>query len=259
MTKTVIDGLHVVREGAGPPLLFVTGLGGTASFWIPQFERFAPTRTCIGFDHRKIGKSATSDAPTTVASLAEDVVAILDALDIDRCDIIGHSLGGTIAQHLGVFYPERCGKLVMSSSWCGPTPWFTAMFEHRKTVLRKGGVREYLLHGGFIGNPGWWSFENFDRMVAGVEARLDGFAGVDIECERMDALIAYDLRERIGEIVASVLVTCARDDGITPLPLSEEVAHCINGARLDVMERGDHFAPVTMPDAWAAPIAAFLK
>lgn len=248
-----VDGLHVVRQGRGDPLLFLVGLGGRAEFWTGQFERFA-VRDCISFDHRK-----TADCETTVAGLAADAIRLLDVLGIDRTDIVGHSLGGAIAQHLAVHYPARVRRLVLSASWCGPTPWFLDLFALRKRVLNENGPRDYLLQGNLLGNPGWWTFENHDTMMAGIEARLTAFAGVEIECERMDAVTSHDLRDRVVDIAAETLVVCARDDGITPLGLSEELATRIPRARIEVLATGSHFAPACVPDDWAMPVAAFLS
>jgi len=255
---TQIDGLHVVRSGNGRPLLFLVGLGGRAEFWTPQFARFGGNRDCISFDHRKTGDSLPSDIMTTVAALADDAVRLIDALGIECIDIIGHSLGGAIAQHIAVFYPTRIGKLVLSASWCGPTPWFLDLFALRQRVLRECGAREYLLQGNLLGNPGWWTAANHAAMIAGVEARAASFPGVDIECERMNAVTGHDLRDRVSEIAAETLVVCARDDGITPLPQSEELAERIPGARLEILATGNHFAPACVPDDWAAPVGAFL-
>ena len=247
-----VDGLHVVRTGRGNPLLFLVGLGGRAEFWAPQFARFA-MRDCISFDHRK-----TADRETSVRGLADDAIRLLDALDIERIDIIGHSLGGAIAQHLAVFHPERVNRLVLSASWCGPTPWFLNLFALRKRVLNQNGPRDYMLQGNLLGNPSWWTFENHDTVMAGIEARLAAFAGIDIECARMDAVTRHDLRDRVGDIASQTLVVCARDDGITPLPLSEELAARIPGGRIEVLATGSHFAPSCVADDWAAPVAKFL-
>ncbi len=259
MTGGLIDGLHVVRRGEGAPLLFLVGLGGRAEFWTPQFDRFGATRDCISFDHRKTGDSLPSDITTTVQAMADDAVRLLDALGIDRIDVVGHSLGGAIAQHIAVFYPERVNRLVLSASWCGPTAWFLDLFALRKRVLTENGPCDYMLQGNLLGNPGWWTFENHAVMSAGIEARLAAFAGVEIECERMDAVTGHDLRERIGDIAAETLIVCARDDGITPLPLSEELAARIPGARIEVLATGSHFAPACVADDWAAPVVAFLS
>ncbi|BDW81491.1 putative aminoacrylate hydrolase RutD [Erythrobacter sp. Dej080120_24] len=239
-------GLHVVREGAGPPLLFLVGLGGRADFWKPQMRLFGARYATVSFDHRKAGDSLPSDVCTTVEVLANDALALLDRLEIDRPIVIGHSLGGAIAQHIAVHAPERVKGLVLSASWAGPTPYFQRLFDLRKQVLRECGAEAYMLQGNLLGNPGWWMAANIETAMAGIAERLKAFAGVEIEIERMDAVTGHDLRDRVGSITAPCRVICARDDQITPLPLSEELAERIPGAKLMVLATGNHFAPVTV-------------
>jgi aminoacrylate hydrolase len=250
--------LHVVRQGAGPPLLLLVGLGGRADFWAGTMAHLADRFYCISFDHRKVGDSLPSDIRTTVAVMAADALALLDRLGIDRADIIGHSLGGAIAQHIAVHAPERVNRLILSASWAGPHPAFLELFALRKAVLQNCGPAAYMLQGNLLGNPGWWAMANHETMQAGIAARLKAFAGVEIEIERMDAVTSHDLRDRVGEIRAETLVLCARDDAITPLPLSEELARLIPGARFEVLVAGNHFAPVTVPDDYRARLDAFL-
>ncbi len=95
-------------------------------------------------------------------------------------------------------------------------------------------------------------------MQAGIATRLEAFAGVDTEIDRMDAVLAHDLRDQLSEITAETMVICARDDAITPLPFSRELARLIPGARLEIMPTGNHFAPVTVPDDYRARLDSFL-
>ena len=250
--------LHVVRRGQGSPLLLLVGLGGRADFWAGTINHFADRFDCISFDHRKCGDSLPSDIRTTVAVMAADALALMDRLGIEHADVVGHSLGGAIAQHIAVHVPERVNRLVLSASWAGPHPAFLALFELRKQMLQACGPGAYMLQGNLLGNPGWWAMDHHAAMQVGIAARLASFAGVETEMERMDAVTGHDLRHRVGEIRAETLVLCARDDAITPLPLSEELARLIPGARLEVMPAGNHFAPVTVPDDYRARLAAFL-
>lgn len=258
-TLTVGDtGLHVVRDGKGPPLLFLVGLGGRADFWKPQMRRFGDRYATISFDHRKTGDSLPSDVRTTVAVLAQDALDLLDEIAIDRPIIVGHSLGGAIAQHIAINAPERVRGLVLSASWAGPTPYFERLFDLRKQVLRECGPEAYMLQGNLLGNPGWWMAENIDQAMEGIRQRLKAFAGVDIEMERMDAVTSHDLRDSIGTIAAPCRIICARDDQITPLPLSQELAERIPGARLKILSTGNHFAPVTVREDYDAALAEAL-
>lgn len=250
--------LHVVRRGSGPPLLLLVGLGGRADFWHGAMDHFADRFDCLSFDHRKVGDSLPSDIRTTVAVMAADALALMDRLDIARADVVGHSLGGAIAQYIAVHAPARVGRLVLSASWAGPHPAFLELFALRKAVLQNCGPAAYMLQGNLLGNPGWWAMEHHEAMQSGIAARLANFAGIEIEMERMDAVVAHDLRDRVGGITAETLVICARDDSITPLPLSQELARLIPGARLEVMLAGSHFAPITVPEDYFGRLDQFL-
>lgn len=251
-------GLHVVRHGEGPPLLFLVGLGGRADFWRQQMLHFGERFATLSFDHRKSGDSLPSDVTTTVEVLADDALALLDALGIERTTIVGHSLGGAIAQHIAVHAPERVAGLVLSASWAGPTPYFERLFALRKQLLRQCGPEAYMWQGNLLGNPGWWMADNMAAATDAITARLEAFAGVEIECERMDAVTSHDLRDRLPRITAPTTIICARDDQITPLPLSEELARIIPGAQLEVLPAGNHFAPVTVAADYAAVLDAAL-
>jgi len=251
--------LHVVRHGNGPPLLLLVGLGGRSDFWAGTIEHFAPDFDCISFDHRKTGKSAPSDVITTVEVLAKDAIALLNKLGLEKVDIIGHSLGGAMAQYIAVHAPERVNRLVLSATWAGPTGFFQSLFDHRKAVLKNCGPAEYLLQGNLLGNPGWWSMGHHETMVVGIDARLKAFVGLEIELERMAAVCGHDLRALVPNIKAKTLVVCAQDDSITPLPLSEELARLIPGARLEILPTGNHFAPNTTPESWRQKVEGFLR
>jgi aminoacrylate hydrolase len=248
----------VVRRGSGRPLLLLVGLGGRAEFWSPQMDRLAGRFDCLSFDHRTDGDRIPSDPAALVGAYAQDALTILDAEGIERADVIGHSLGGAIAQHLAIHAPDRVGRLVLSATWAGPTEPFLALFALRRAVLETAGPQAYLEQGGWLGNPGWWMMQNFASFMGGVAARLETFPGVETEIARMRAVMAHDLRDRVGEIGAPTLVVCARDDSITPLPLSEELAERIPGARLEVLPAGGHFAPVTVAERYARVVEEHL-
>lgn len=92
--------IHYEERGEGAPLLLVAGIPRIASDWPPLAERLAATRRVIAFDNRGSGGSTVTSGPYTTAQLADDAVALLDRLDIERSDVFGVSLGGMICQEL---------------------------------------------------------------------------------------------------------------------------------------------------------------
>ncbi|WP_211177946.1 alpha/beta fold hydrolase [Pseudonocardia acidicola] len=115
------DGTRLYFEeiGEGEPLLLISGQGLDHGFWDPIREGFAQTHRVISFDNRGTGRSdEPHEPPYTTRGMAADAVAVLDHLGVERVHAYGHSMGGRIAQWLGIDHGDRLGALVLG----GTTP-----------------------------------------------------------------------------------------------------------------------------------------
>lgn len=92
--------IYVELTGRGPDLLLVAGLGGRGAFWANQVQAFAEHFRVITFDHRGCGASTPDKVVYGAEHMAQDVVALMDAMDIERASLVGHSTGGAIGQHI---------------------------------------------------------------------------------------------------------------------------------------------------------------
>ncbi|MBL0923122.1 MAG: alpha/beta fold hydrolase [Sphingomonadaceae bacterium] len=259
IAEAALADLHLRRVGSGRPVLFLTGVGGRTEFWEPQIDRLRNGFECISFDHRPGGDPLPDDPRDAAAFLADYALRVMDSLALESPDVVGHSFGAAIAQHLAVHAPKRVGKLALSSAWAGPCPMFMELFRLRKQVLKNCGPHEYYVQAAFISNPGWWNHAHFDAIFAGAKQRADHFHGADVECHRMDSVTGHDLRGEVGRIVAETLIIAARDDIVTPLTMSEELAELIPGARLEILDTGGHMSPMTVPDGYAQKLMSFLS
>jgi pimeloyl-ACP methyl ester carboxylesterase len=105
--------ISYVRAGAGPAVLLVQGAGVIGGGWQPQLEALASKYTVVAFDNRGIGRSTIArGGRVTIEDMASDALAILDAEGIDRFHLVGHSMGGLIAQAVAL----RAGGRVKSLS-----------------------------------------------------------------------------------------------------------------------------------------------
>ncbi|MFN8458413.1 MAG: alpha/beta hydrolase [Anaerolineae bacterium] len=112
--------LYYETHGQGAALLLVSGTGITCDIWrYHQAPAFAQAYQVIIFDHRGVGRSDKPDEAYSTRGFAADAVALLDVLGIDRAHIMGHSMGGRVAQWIALDYPERVRSLVLSSSGSG--------------------------------------------------------------------------------------------------------------------------------------------
>src|SRR3989442_12384 len=142
MPRIVIgDGaLYYERQGIGFPVMFVSGLAGFASFWQDQVAAFAKNFDVITHDHRGIGQSDLTRSGFTVDRMAADVIGLMDALEIERAHIVGHSTGGAIAPSLPIRAPQRLASAALSRPRA-QTP--THLLRRAGSAVTQGGAREF--------------------------------------------------------------------------------------------------------------------
>ena len=190
--------------------------------------------------------------------MADDVLTLMDSLGIERAHAVGHSTGGAVVQKLALDAPDRIDKIVLSATWAGPSSFFEELFALRKKILIELGPEAYLLDGMLRAHPASFLASKPSYFNGSISDRLKGFPGMEIECSRIDAVVAHDLRSRVGQIRKETLVICASDDQITPVSLSEELADLVPGAKLHKFSFGGHFCPQVAADDYNKTVIEFL-
>jgi pimeloyl-ACP methyl ester carboxylesterase len=111
--------LHVEETGSGTPILFVHEYAGDYRTWEPQMRYFARSHRCVTYSQRGYPPSDVPSDPEKYSQTIarDDVIAVMDALKIDKAHVVGHSMGGYTALHVGIHYPQRC--LSVTAAGCG--------------------------------------------------------------------------------------------------------------------------------------------
>lgn len=250
MTTRMIGQLACSIEGSGPPLIFITGLGGRAGYWHLQVKHFADRFTCISYDHPGIGRSAAVPTPYSVAGWAADVLQIADALGIPDFSLVGHSTGGAVAQHLAAHTPERIARLCLSGTWACADTRFRTLFAQRRRMLAAGDAEGYHVLGTILTRPLVWP----EAPPAGAPADDDP----TVTLGRIDALVAHDSRGYLDRIVAPTLVCSAVDDLLVPDNHGRQLAAAIAGAELMLFDQGGHHFPQTRSADFNTTLSDFL-
>jgi aminoacrylate hydrolase len=224
-------------------VLFITGLGGKASFWHRQVAALGSRHECLTFD---------LSARTTVEALAHDALELLQSRGVERCHIVGHSTGGAIAQVIASDHPQRVDRLVLSGTWASPTAPFSALFKLRKRVLAELGPQAGALLGALFAWPNDWLEAHPEQL------ELYDAADTSALLARMEAILAFDGRARLARIKAPTLVVCAHDDNLVPLAHSRRLAAAIAGAKLHVLPYGGHFPQATATGQYNELLMEFL-
>lgn len=246
--------LHHVDEGPrDAPVLVLSGsLGSTVEMWRPQVAPLTERFRLIRVDHRGHGGSPVPPGPYRVADLAGDVLALLDALGLDRVAWCGLSMGGMVGMHLASEAPERLTSLTLcctSAHFPDPSVW-----SDRIAAVAEGGtapIAEAVVSRWFT--PDWAAAH--PEVVAEAAAMVAGTPdeGYLACCQ---ALQVWDHRDRLPAISVPTLVIAGSADPSTPVqPHAATMAAAIPGARLEVLDAA-HLATIEKADEATALIAA---
>jgi aminoacrylate hydrolase len=176
----------------------------------------------------------------TVEKMAEDVLGIMTALDIEKAHIVGHSTGGAIAQVLAIDHPKRVGAVVIAAGWPKPDAYFRRHFMMRREILQGLGPLAYVQNASLMLYPHAWIAANNEKL-RGYEAQLvANFAPTEVMVSRIEAVMAFDRTEDLGRIKAPTLIVGAADDNVTPAYYSEALARAIPNAELKMFPSGGH-------------------
>ena len=107
------------EQGAGPPILLIMGLGYPSLMWYRTRPVLANSYRTIALDNRGVGHSDVPRGPYSMAVMADDAAAVLDAAGVSRAHVYGVSMGGMIAQELALRYPLRVQSLVLGGTAAG--------------------------------------------------------------------------------------------------------------------------------------------
>ena len=251
--------LYVEEQGRGAPLFFIAGLGGRGEFWRKQVGPFSEHFRVILHDHRGVGNSTPDKVVFGAEHMADDLLKLMDVMGIEKANLVGHSTGGAICQHIALKAPDRIEKLVLSCSWAGPDPYFQHLFHTRRQVLISCGPEAYLTTGTYLAMP---SSVLQPQMKSGrdmLNDRMKAFPGLEVELSRLSAVMSHDLRSLVHNIPHRPLCIGAKDDQITPAGFTRELADLIPDSTLHLLEHGGHFCPIAFTEDYNAAVLNYLR
>jgi aminoacrylate hydrolase len=250
--------LYYERNGAGFPVLLITGLSGYAAYWRDQMPGLSRAFDVIAYDHRGVGESDPAGSAFTMERLARDAVALMDALHLEKAHVIGHSAGGAVAQVLAIEHPERLASIVIAASWPRADAYFRRLFALRKEILCRLGPASYVQTNSLLLYPSHYIARNNEKLRQ-IEAQLLArFPPPEVITSRIDALLAFDRSDELARIRTPSLIVAAQDDIVTPAYFSEDLARRIPGAEAKFFAQGGHYFNQVMPREFSQAVLPFL-
>jgi 3-oxoadipate enol-lactonase len=241
----------------GPALLFLHGIGGDAECFRPQLAQFGRAFRAIAWNMP--GYAGTPLLPrTTFPALADAVAALLDARGIARVNLVGHSLGGMIAQEFALRHPGSLASLTLSGTTAAfgrPDGDFQRDFiRQRLAPLEAGQAMADLaarLVGGLIGPA---------PDADGMAIALASMSRVPSETYRvaLECLVGFDRRDALAQIAVPTLLIAGGTDTTAPAAVMERMAARIPGARFVIIPGAGHLANLEQPTEFNRVLERFL-
>ncbi|HET8756511.1 MAG TPA: alpha/beta hydrolase [Solirubrobacteraceae bacterium] len=227
--------------GDGPPVLLIMGLGMTATGWWRTVPVLADAGLrVIAFDNRGVGRSARPPGPYTVAEMADDAIAVLDAVGLDAAHVYGISLGGMIAADVALRYPDRVRALVLGATTAGGADLVPAADHVNAFVeLRAQMTAEHAVWASVpINYAARTRRAGGDRIAADIAERLR--YPVEPEFYSAQLAAARGHAAQVAAIRAATLVVHGTEDVLIPPANGERLAAVIPGAELSLWPQAAH-------------------
>lgn len=240
--------------------MLIAGIGSDVSSWAGVAGELSKNFRVITFDNRGAGRSETPSGRYTVRQMAADAVRVLDHLKIKKANVLGHSLGGYIAEELAIRHPERVDKLVLVSAGAASSKRLNAIlkdfyFRLKNCESLEDWIREW---------PRWLFSPKCRRNKKFIEGFVkfganyryaqgaDGFKG------QADAVKTFDARGRLKKIKAKTLVLEGGKDALIPPTEAKALAKNIPGCVYQTIKGAAHCIHIEYPGQFIKSVKAFL-
>ena len=268
-----VDDIDIYFElyGQGDPLVLIAGTGISCAPWrIFQVPEFSKYYQLLIYDHRGLGRSDKPDMPYTTRLFAKDCAGLMDALGIKKAHVMGHSMGGRVAQWVALDYPEKVRSLVLSGSGSGK---YRDNIEYPRGVpldacvemIEKGYEQYQSEHweGSFMFTEEF-AREHPEIVKKFQETVLDDLPPPKFYLRHVIARQQHETTELLPKIKASTLVIVGSEDSVSGgthshVESSKVLAEKIPNAELVLVSGGAHGYLRQMPEKGHPPILDFLR
>ncbi|NDJ63276.1 MAG: alpha/beta hydrolase [Chloroflexi bacterium] len=259
----VVDIWEPETPGAVAPVLLVHGWGGSGSYWRQTAQALAATTRVIVPDLPGTGRSQPVRGPQNMYDQVETLAWLLDALEIDRVQIVGHSMGGAMSVLLSAQRPDQVERLVLTALTFFMTKQQEAIYAQ---VMGFFKVMMLLRHRSFVHVPGlsqMMAQQYFHRLPDDPAVLREGlmeYLRLDRETALACAGNATDaaIREAGAQVTAPTLLIASRQDQMMPMENVDFTLDIIPDSRVRWIEACGHLPMVEKPDAYLALLRDFL-
>ncbi len=258
-TDSAVGGRDLPAVGnSSEPLILVHGFPHTHEFWKSQVSELSKHLRVVTYDLRGFGASAGNDGPLLIDFLADDLIALMNHLDVERAHVCGLSMGGYVVLRAVERYPTRFRSLILCDT-ASKADTNTAKEKRAKQIrqLRTEGLLAFV--------------EAYSDGVLTPETLIDHpeklpeFQGMILQNSAKtiaNGLVAMaartDSSDTLGRISVPTLLVVGERDSVTPVSVAQEMQSAIRGSRLEIIPRVGHLSSFEAPEIFNSKLLHFL-
>ena len=258
------------RFGQGKPVLFISGTSQTKDAWEPTLlsQLAATNHTVIVFDNRGIGETTVGTKPFSIEQFANDTAGLIDALQIEKADVLGVSLGTFIAQELTLNYPQKVDRLILHAGYCGGNEAVYASGQALETImtlsspqiLRNMTAEEQAMILAQIMFPPEWLKQHPEILNNVIELAPSRSATPEIIQQQGLASGTWKGScDRLANIMQPTLLIVGDQDLLIPAANSIMMAQRIPNSWLVIIQGTGHGMMLQVPNEFSAIVRTFLE
>ena len=246
--------------GNGEPLLLIAGLASDSQSWTTVLPNLSKEFKIIVFDNRGCGRTKCPANQITIKGMADDALAILDHLQIEKAHVLGHSMGGYIAQQMCLDQPDKINKLILADTSAVTIKRNKALLSDLVSYREDGmELREWFRCFFF------WIFtrkffEDSKILEASLAFVVDYPYLQSLEHFKLQVQVLkiFDMEKRLNEIEKETLILCGKEDILYDPSESILVLSKIKNTTVAIIENAAHSLFVENPDGFCRELTKFL-
>ncbi len=248
--------IHWDEEGSGAPMLLIMRLGWPSQGWHRLRPALSEKYRTIAMDNRGVGRSEVPAGPYSIAQMAADAAAVLNAARVNTAHILGVSMGGMIAQEFALQYPNKVRSLILGCTAAGGPEAVRAEEEALRVLMTRGQDADEFAR---AINPFIYDAGTSPQIVEEDTAvRRKWYATADGYFAQLQAVMAWEAYSRLQQIAAPTLVIHGENDRLVPAENGKRIAARIPGAKLVLIPGASHIFTTDQPVLAQKAILDFL-
>lgn len=260
--KIDLNGVGFRYEIDGPEdapwIVFSNSLTTDVNMWNGEVEKLKDRYRILRYDTRGHGQTDAAPGPYSFDMLVGDVIALMDAVGIDKAHYVGLSLGGMTGLGVAIAHGERLHSLTACDARCWAPPEWAELWIGRMAIAREKGMEalveptvERWFTDGFRDKPeNAGALDEIRRMIR--ETSVEGYTGCG------QALQKLDYREGMASITVPALFMTGASDGSTPPEASREMADLVPGSKCVIVDPASHISNIENPEQFDAALFAHI-